>query len=83
MQPHWTNKSKTYSIWFVNGCWVLGSTSNLGKTIGAVKGPLGEVDWPQNISSGWKYGDVTGTWVDAGTDVIFEAKLTSKLVKIF
>ena len=71
------------SIWFGNGFWKLGFTSHLGKDIGAVKGPIGEEDWPQNISSGWEYGDATGTWVDAGTDVIFEAKLTSKLVKIF
>ena len=81
MQPHWTNMSKTCSIWFF-GRWVVGPTSHLGQNIGVVLGPHGEEDWPQNISSGWKYGDVTGTWVDAGTDLIFEAKLSSKIIKI-
>ena len=83
MQPHWINMSKTWSIWFEYGRWVVGHTSNLSQNIGVVLGPIGEENWPQNISSGWEYVDVTGTWVDAGTDVIFEAKLTSKLVKIF
>ena len=83
MHPYWTNKSKTCSIWFVKGGWIVYYTSELGKHIGVVQGPIGEEDWPQNISSGWKYGDGTGTGVDAGTDLIFEAKLTSKLIKIF
>ena len=82
-QPHWTNDSKMCSIWFGNGFWKLGFTSHLGKDIAVATGPYGEEDWPQNISSGWKYGDVTsGTWVDAGADLIFEAKSTGKLTKV-
>ena len=77
MQPHWTNKYKTCSIWFENGRWIVGYTSDLGKDIGAVTGPLGEVDWPQKISSGWKFGDAKGTWLVG--DVIFEDKSTGKL----
>ena len=48
----------------------------MGQNFGAVRGPIGDEDWPQNISSGWRYGDLKGTWIDAGTDVIFEAKTT-------
>ena len=76
MQPQWTNKYKTCSIWFLNGNWIVGPTSHLGQNFGAVRGPIGDEDWPQNISSGWRYGDVKGTWIDSGTDVIFEAKTT-------
>ena len=49
MQPHWTNMSKTCSIWFENGKWFVGYTSDLGQNIGVVIGPNGEKDWPQNI----------------------------------
>ena len=70
MQPHWTNMSKTYSIWFENGRWNVGYTSYLGTYFGLVIGPYGEEDWPQNITSGWTYYDGEN-WIDAGTDVIF------------
>ena len=82
MQPHWTNESKQCSIWFGNGKWFVGYTSDLSKNIGVVIGPYREENWPQNISSGWKYGDEKSTWVDAGTDVVFEAKSTGKLTKV-
>ena len=82
MQPHWINESKTCSIWFTSGKWIVGYISDLDKNIGVVIGPKYEVDWPQNISSGWEYAYATGTWVDAGADVIFEAKSTCKLTKV-
>ena len=82
MHPYWTNKSKTCSIWFVNGYWKVGyNLSYLGRSGELVKGPYGEEDWPQNISSGWKYFAAT-TWLDAGSNVTFEARSTGKLSKV-
>ena len=80
--PCWTDKSKTNSIWFeiTNGYWIVGTTSNLGKNIGALIGPECE-DWPHNVSSGWKYHDGK-KWADAGGDLVFEALSNGKSYKI-
>ena len=81
--PCWTDKFKKNSIWFriETGVWKVGPTSEISSGYSVIIGSTDDDDWPQNLSSGWKYKDKTGTWIDAGTDVIFEAISTSKLTK--
>ena len=82
--PCWTNKSKTNSIWFdeETGQWKVGQTAEISSRNSAIIASTGDDDWPQNLSSGWKYSHETFTWLDAGTDVSFEAISISKLTKV-
>ena len=71
--PTWKSKLYKNSLWFgiLIARWVIGLTSDLGTKRGAILGPKTEDDWPQNLS-GWQYGDGTGTWPDAGSDLVIE-----------
>ena len=79
--PTWKQLSLMNSIWFdaSSGKWKISLTTDLGSNKAGIQGPVAEDDWPQNISgwtisvkSGWKYGDETGTEIDARSDVVIE-----------
>ena len=71
--PTWKQISSRNSIWYdtSSGKWKIGFTSHLGSNTAGIIGPESEDDWPQHLSD-LKYADGTGTWPDAGSDVIIE-----------
>ena len=69
--PHWNQKSKSNSLWLVNGQWYVGMTSNLGKRISAISGPICDDDWPHNLCGNWRHA-VKHDMIDSGEDVVFE-----------
>ena len=78
--PTWKQKTSKNSIWFssILGEWAIGWTSDVGSATRGIKGSSCEDDWPQNLF-GWKYFDGTGTWRDAGSDVVIEDYSSGKL----
>ena len=81
--PCWTTKSGTNSIWFdaENAKWNIGLTSQIESRKSQIVSQVCDEDWPQNLSSGWKYLDGEN-WIDAGTNLNFEAKSKDKDCKI-
>ena len=59
-------------IWFVeeNGNWMIGKIEDLGKGTGGLSGPFSVDEWPNDISSGWKY--YSNGWDKAEDDITVE-----------
>ena len=78
--PTWKQNSSKNAIWFCNitSEWCFGFATEIGSKSGGIFGPKLEDDWPQNLS-GWQYGDGTGTWPNAGSDVVIEDYSDGKL----
>ena len=70
--PWW--KKGMFDIWFDerNAKWRFGDDEDLGTNIGGVSGPFGIDQWPNDISSGWKY--YSNGWHQAGNEIIVEGK---------
>ena len=62
------------AIWFdeMTGNWKIGDIEDLGKSFCSILGPYGVDEWPNDITSGWKY--ASNGWHKAGNDIIVEGK---------
>ena len=70
--PFWKHDSSNTAIWML-GQWRVGVEENVGTGINAIFGPYGIEEWPNNISSKWKFHAGGGKWQEAeNSDIRFE-----------
>ena len=79
--PYWIQGGGNLALWFSKGssAWEVGNSNYLGEDQGFIIGPFGNDEYPNRISSGWIYGDVTkyettgDPWTNAApNEVIFK-----------
>ena len=55
------------------GGWIVGDDKNIGSGIRGIQGPFGIEEWPNNISSKWRFHERLGKWPEAESgDIVFE-----------
>ena len=70
--PFWKHDSSEYAIWMYGG-WYIGGDEYIGTDFASITGPFGIEEWPNNISSKWKFHAGGGKWQEAESgDIVFQ-----------
>ena len=69
--PYWNHDSSDNAIWMY-GQWKIAPNEYIGTDISGIQGPFGIEEWPNNISSKWKFYD-GDKWQEAkSSDIVFQ-----------
>ena len=82
--PYWLHDNGKNSIWHEKSlaAWIVGYIEGLGSDNGGLVSPFGEIDWPSDVFSGWRYVDNGELVIAQPGEVLFEDP-SQKVTKSF